>query len=358
MVLGYGFLLLTLAAGCGTADSRPEVKNEVTTAAPATFLLQKEKMMTSLHLPGELLAFQQVDLYAKVTSFVKTLKVDIGSEVTAGQLLVTLEAPELISQLAAAESRLRSQEAIYTASKANYDRLVETARIPGTISQNDLDQAMARKSSDFAQLQAAQALHKEVSTMQGYLEIRAPFNGIITARNVNPGAYVGPTGKGSEFPLFTLQEQKKLRLAISVPEAYTGYVSNGDEISFKVRAFPSRSFTTKIKRMAGALDLRLRSERIEMDVINEDKKLLPGMVTEVTVELPAKDSAFVVPRTAVLSTDEGIFVVKVVNNKAVKVKVLKGRELQDKTEIFGDLAEKEVLLTKPAEDLRQGTEIR
>jgi len=352
----FGLTMLVLA-GCGTSQAKEEEAPAVETAVTETFALKKDKMSTSLQLPGELIAFQQVDIYAKVTSFVKELKVDIGSEVTAGQLLITLEAPELTSQLAAAESRLKSQEAIYAASKANYDRLVETSKTPGTVSQNDLDQAAAKKNSDHAQLEAATAAHKEISIMKGYLEIRAPFGGIITARNVNLGAYVGPSGKGSEFPLFTLQEQKHLRLAVSIPEAYTGYIKNGDDVTFRVRSLPEDQFTAKVKRMAGALDLKLRAERVEMDVNNDNKKLLPGMVAEVSIPLPAKDSSFVVPKTAVVSAAEGVYVIRVVNNKTQKVSIKKGRESGENVEVFGELKENEILVKKASEEMRDGTDI-
>ena len=134
-----------------------------------TFLLEKEKLTTELRLPAELTGFQQVDLYAKVSSFVKVLKVDIGSKVKKGQLLIVLEAPEISSQLAAAESRLKSMEAIYATSKSTYNRLYETSKVEGTISKNDLEMASGKKNSDYAQYQAAVAGHKEVSIMRGYL---------------------------------------------------------------------------------------------------------------------------------------------------------------------------------------------
>ncbi|HKC68099.1 MAG TPA: efflux RND transporter periplasmic adaptor subunit, partial [Bacteroidia bacterium] len=302
----------------------------------------------------ELIAYQQVDLYAKVTSFVKELNVDIGSEVTAGQLLMTLEAPELTSQLAAAESKLQSLEAIYKASDANYNRLIETSKTPGTVSQNDLDQATAKKNSDFANLDAAKASYKEISVVKSYLEIRAPFNGMITSRNVNLGAYVGPSGKGSELPLLVLQEQKHLRLAISVPEVYTGYLNNGDTIHFKVKALPGQTFKATIKRMAGALDLRLRSEKIEMDVMNDDKKLLPGMVAEVSISLAAKVSSFTVPKTALVNSNEGVFVIRVVKNKAERIEVKKGRDINDKVEIFGMLSLNDTFISKANEEIKNG----
>lgn len=349
--------MLTAIYGCGHTESKATAKKEKE-AAIATFDLKKEKLSTQLNLPGELIAFQQVDLYAKVSSFVKSLKVDIGSEVSKGQLLMTLEAPEMTSQLAATQSRIKAQEAIYTASKANYNRLYETSKTPGTISTNDLDQAMAKKNSDLAQLEAAKAAYKEVGSVQDYLTIRAPFSGIISARNVNLGAYVGPTGKGSDLPLFTLQDQKNLRLAVSIPEVYTGYLKVGDEVSFTVKSLPDQTFKAKVKRLSGALDVRLRSERVEMDVPNASKVLLPGMVAELNIQLPANASTFIISKKALLDTSEGLFVLKVTDNKAVKVAVKKGRETDDKVEVFGHLTEGDKLVAEPTEEMHEGMVIK
>jgi len=346
--------LLILAASCGTRHTEA-----ATDKAPAleTFQLQKEKLSSELQLPAELTGFQQVDLYAKVTGFVQELKVDIGSQVTKGQLLITLEAPEISSQLAASESRMKSQEAIYIASRSNYNRLLETSKTAGTVSQNELEQADARRNSDLAQWEAAKASYKEIRIMQSYLEIRAPFSGIVTYRAVNPGAYVGPSGKGSEFPLLTIQEQQKLRLAVSIPELYTGYLKKGDELSFRVKSLMGETFRGQIARMAGALDLRLRSERIEMDVNNTSKRLLPGMVAEVLLPLTGRDSTFVVPKSAVVNSGEGIYVIRVSGGKTQRVEVVKGREVSDKLEIFGNLSPKDVLIKLASEEIRDGMKV-
>lgn len=355
-ILGSGLMLFTIIYGCGNAEKKEEKKEKE--VAIATFDLKKDKLSTALTLPGELIALQQVDLYAKVSSFVKALKVDIGSEVTKGQLLMTLEAPEMNSQLAAAQSRLKAQEAIYTASKANYNRLYETSKTPGTISTNDLDQALARRNSDLAQFEATKAAYKEVGSIQNYLEIRAPFSGVISARNVNLGAYVGPSGKGSELPIFTLQDQRNLRLAVSIPEVYTGYLKQGDEVSFTVKSLPNETFKAKVKRLSGALDLRLRSERIEIDVPNARKTLLPGMVAEINIPLPANASTFIIAKKALLDTSEGLYVLKVQNNKAIKVAVKKGRETDDKVEVFGDINEGDKLVAEPNEEMHEGMIIK
>jgi membrane fusion protein (multidrug efflux system) len=356
----FSLLVLAVAAeSCGNSNAKEDKDKAETVAAPAldAFTLNKGSLTSSIQIPGELLAYQQVDLYAKVSSFVKKLNVDVGSEVTQGQLLAVMEAPEINSQLAGADSRIKSQEAIYLSSKATYDRLLETSKTPGTVSQNDLDVAFARQKSDMAQLDAARAAKKEVGDTRNYLEIRAPFNGIITARNVSAGAYVGPAGKGSDMPMFTLQEQKKLRLVVSVPQAYTSYMNGKSVVNFNIKSMPGQQFSAKVSRLAGALDTRLRSQRTEMDVLNDDKKLMPGMVAEVSIPLDNSNTkAFVIPASAVLNSTEGVFVIKVQDKKTVWVPITTGKIDDDKAEVFGDLKEGDVLIKKASEEVRNGND--
>lgn len=347
---------MSLLSACGSGQKEKEGDADSTqTAAPVEVVsVTKGKLSTSLQVPGELQPYQQVDLYAKVNSFVKKLLVDVGSEVHEGQLLVTLEAPEINSQLAGAQSRIKQMQALYLASKANYDRLLNTSKTPGTISQNDLDQAEARQNADLANWEAAKSAAQEVTANRNYLEIRAPFSGIITARNVNAGAYVGPSGKGSDLPLLVLQQQSKLRLVISIPEASTGGLGNKDEVSFNVRALPNQKFTAKVARMAGALDQKLRSERLEMDVLNTNKKLLPGMYAEVDVPVPNRDSTFVIPRKALVISTEKVFVIKVDNHKAVWVDVQKGMQTDSLVEVYGDLKPGDQLIQNASDEIRDG----
>ena len=354
----------TVLQSCGS--SRAEEEESKKAAAEASveahavdaFPLKKDQLASNIQIPGELIAFQQVDIYAKVSSFVKKLHVDVGSEVREGQLLATMEAPELTSQLVTSESRLKSFEAIYQASKANYERLLETSKTPGTVSQNDLDVALAKQRSDLAQLDAARSASREITDTRNYLEIRAPFGGIISARNVSTGAYVGPSGKGSEFPLFTLVEQRKLRLVVSVPEQYTSYLKNQSQITFKVKSLPNQEFPAKVTRLAGALDVRLRSQRTEMDVLNTDRKLLPGMIAEVSIPLMGQANTFAVPRSAVLNSTQGTFVIKVVDKKAVWVPVKTGSSSTEKTEIFGDVKEGDVLVKVANEEIRDNSDLK
>ncbi len=139
---------------------------------------------------------------------------------------------------------------------------------------------------------------------------------------------------------------------VSVPETYTAYLKQSDEISFSVKAFPNDAFKAKVSRLSGALDARLRSQRVEMDVFNNDKKLLPGMVTEVSIPLTAATQNFVVPNAAVLNSTLGTFVIQVEHDSAKWIPVSVGRQADGKSEIFGPLTESSQLVNAATEEIR------
>jgi len=354
-------LIVAAAATVALSCQKTEEKTGQEAEAPVgTEVVQPGNggFATSVNIPGELQAFQQVDLYAKVTGFVQKILVDVGSNVAQGQLLAVLEAPEMKAQISAAASRLKAQEAVYLASSATYERLAETSKTPGTIATNDLDIARAKQQADLAQLEAAKAAFREVSDMQNYLEIRAPFSGNITARNVSPGAYVGPSGKGSEAPLFSLVQQNKLRLVVNLPETYTGILDKSEMITFTVHSLPGETFSGRISRNAGALDTRLRSQRVEIDVENGNKKLLPGMVTNVTLPLSGSTKALSVPYTAVLNSTTGVYVIKVENGKAAWVPVSTGISNDSVVLVTGPVSASDVLVKYASEEIRNGQEVK
>lgn len=356
---GLACISLSLVGMACTSNSEGKVANApVAEMEHQAFILKLDTLSSTYRIPGELIAYQQVDLYAKVSSFVERLAVDVGSEVKKGQILATLEAPEISSQLAGAESRLKSYEAVYLASKARYDRLKRTSQTPGTVSENDLEMAFATQQSDLANWESAKAAFREITDTKGYLEIRAPFSGVITARNVSPGAYVGPSGRGSEAPLFTLQELDKLRLVVNVPELYAATLRKNNSVTFSVQSIPGKSFTAPVSRLAGALDNRLRSERVEMDVPNTNSELLPGMVAEVTLPIVSAGASYVVPSSAILGSTTGNFVIRKKGDKAEWIPINTGRKDLTNAEIFGEFAEGDTLLIFPNEEIRNGQGIR
>lgn len=352
-------LLTVFACNQSSTNVKDQEKKIQTSSAPAeSFLLERGKLITSLELPGELIAYQQVDIYAKTNSFVKKVLVDVGAQVQTGQLLVTLEAPEISSQLQGANSRLSVQEAIFRASNSSFHRLLETSRTPGTISKNDLEQALARKSADSAQLMASRSAYKEVKDQLSYLSIHAPFSGVISSRNINPGAFVGPGGKSSELPLFSLEQQNKLRLVISIPEQYTGQLSPKGDISFTIKALPGKKFHASIVRLAGSLDKKLRAERIEMDVYNQNKVLLPGMYADVIIPVSNAIPAFIVPASALFSSTEGNYVILIKDHKIHKEAINRGNENAGFTEVYGKLTERDTLVLHATDEMHEGTVVQ
>ncbi|NSL89612.1 efflux RND transporter periplasmic adaptor subunit [Chitinophaga solisilvae] len=316
--------------------------------------LHKSQLDAGLKLPGEIKPFQFADLYAKVNSYVKNVNVDLGSQVTAGQVLATLDAPEMHTQLLEAESRLHTKEAMFRASRATYNRLLKTSKVPGTISPNDLDMAFEKMSADSAEYLSARSAIHEVQQMLSYLVIRAPFGGVISQRNVHPGAYVGPAGKGSDRPLFRLEEQQKLRLAVAVPEIYTDDAHRAEQVHFTVKSLPGDTFTAQVNRIAGSLDTRMRSELLEMDIANKEKRLLPGMYAEVSLPLPGKKDVYVIPKSALVSNSEKVFVIKMTAGKAVWIPVQRGNEADGKVEVFGNLSDNDQLVQNASDEIKEG----
>ena len=158
--------------------------------------------------------------------------------------------------------------------------------------------------------------------------------------------------------MFTLQQQSRLRLVVSVPEDFTSFLTNGSKVNFTVRALPNEKFTATVSRLAGALDSKLRAERVEMDVYNDNKKLLPGMVGEVNLPTPAKDSTFIIPKTALVNSTEKIFVIRVNNNKAEWVDVKPGREAAGRIEVYGNLNPGDTLVLTGSDEIRNGSDLQ
>ncbi len=354
--MGIPVILWILVASCGTnADATVEKLPDQPRVQ--TFSLSKGQLTTHMTIPGELRPFQSVDLYAKVNSFVKKLYVDVGSSVKKDQLLVVLEAPEMLDATNTAAQLIQTNQAYYAASKATYLRMYQTSKIPGTISPNDLDIAFAKMKSDSSNLMAARSSYNESSNLNRYLEVRAPFDGVISISNLYPGAYAGPAGAGSVIPLLSLQEQSKLRLVVAIPEAATSYFKLGDTVHFSVKTLPGKDFTATVSRVAGSLDLQLRTEQIQMDVANKDKILLPGMFAQVSLNMTNTEKVFIVPESAVTENSKQVFVIRVANGKTEWVPVQRGREGDGNVEIFGTLQEGDQLVNSATDELISGTQV-
>ncbi|WP_294328819.1 efflux RND transporter periplasmic adaptor subunit [uncultured Chryseobacterium sp.] len=348
--------LLIIPASCSKEKS--ETKQETKPMMMAnmeTIAIKKSNPKVELKLPGELVPDQETALFAKVQSYVKKINVDIGSHVSAGQILMVLEAPEIQSQAANAKAKWQAQEAIYASTKSSYNRMYKANETKGAIARDALDQITARKLSDEAQMNAARSAYRELQDINRYLVIRAPFSGVITERNVDLGAYVGPMGG---TPLMVIQNTSKLRLSLSVSEANVPYLNVGDTISFRVHALPEKNFKARISRKSGSLDLKLRSEKIEADFINYSKELKPFMIAESMIPLQNKEATFFIPRSALVESNMGIYIIKKENGKAKFISVKKGRILNDTIEVFGELTEGDQIIKKGSEEIVEGSLIK
>jgi len=318
--------------------------------------VSEKALSSSATLPGQLIPFNEVNLFPKVNGFVKQLFVDRGSIVKKGQLLMILEAPEMESQLQAADSRYLQAQENAQASKEKYERLKEAAKEPGSVSPLDLDNANAKMKADNAMAQSEHSNVDAVRTMQGYLRIYAPFDGMIIQRNVSPGALVAP-GKETDQPMLIIQDINKMRLTVYIPEDYVDKVDLSQPVTFTFNAMPGQEHTAKISRSANALG-SMRQEAIEIDVTNEKGKLKPGMYAEVKIPMVSGAKSLLVPNSAILRSTEKEYVVAVRNGKASLVDIKEGLASNDSTEVFGDLKSNDKVLLHASDEIKQGDKIQ
>jgi RND family efflux transporter MFP subunit len=299
-----------------------------------------QKLVKPMRLSGELIARRDVALYARVQGFVEKIEVDRGSVVKQGQALVQLVAPELEAQRHEAEAKLASD-------LATYKRLKEASATPGVVSGNEVEVSEKVVEADRARVQWWKQ-------NESYLKISAPFDGVITERNVHEGSLVSPSGAGSTAML-RIQEVATLRLVVAIPEVAAGSVTDGDIVKFSVPAFPGISFSGTVARTARALDLKTRSLPVELDVENRDGRLAPGMFPEVHWLMKRPEPTLFVPPSAIVTTTERTFVVRVSGGKAEWVDVKLGVSTGPLQEVFGGLSAGDTVALRGSDELRAGT---
>lgn len=319
-------------------------------------IVSEKALSSAAHLPGQLLPFNEVNLFPKVNGFVKQLFVDRGSIVKKGQLLMLLEAPEMESQLQAANSRFLQSQENAQATKEKYERLKEAAKEPGSVSPLDLDNASAAMKADQAMAQSERSNVDAVRTMQGYLRIYAPFDGMIIKRNVSPGALVAP-GKETDQPMLIIQDVHKMRLTVYIPEDYVDKVDLKQPVTFTFNAMPGQEHTATISRSANALG-SMRQEAIEIDVENKSGQLKPGMYAEVKIPMVSGAKSLLVPNSSIVRSTEKEYVVAVRDGKANLVDIKEGLASNDSTEVFGDLKANDKILLHASDEIKQGDDIK
>ncbi len=369
------------ACGSGGAEvaprggaSAPPVPSGDTTTPPAVEVatVVSRTLETSIRIPGELQPFEAVALYPKVTGFVDWIGVDRGSRVRKSQLVARLTAPEIGSQLAEAEARLQSAESDRVESEAKlasdedtYARLKSAAETPGVVSGNELETAQKAVEAGRARVEALkggeEAAKQALSAardVEAYLQVKAPFDGVVTERNVHPGALVGPaSGPGNSLPMVRIEQVSQLRLVAPVPEAYVAGILKGARVTFTVPAFPGESFAGTIERVSSSLDPKTRTMTVEAGVDNASGRLAPGMFPEIQWPVRRPGPTLFVPVSSVVRTTEETFVIRVRDGKAEWVPVKTGETAGGLLEVFGDLREGETVVARGTDEIRPGTRL-
>ena len=365
--------------------------------------VESRELNQQVRLPGELEAYQDTAIYAKVPGFVEVINVDRGSEVKQGQLLARLRAPELDTQRGEAYSKVRAAqsqraeaqfkiggiraqrleaEAKLAADEATYQRMKAASATPGVVAGNDLEIAQRAVEAGQARVQlwkandaAAQAEVKAIGederalreaagssqNIEDYLRITAPFDGVITERNVHQGSLASPVSSQTNPPMLRLQQVTRLRLVVPVPEANISSIAPGAKISFTVPSFPGETFSGTVQRISNALDPKTRTMPVELDVSNPDMRLAPGMFPDVVWPVSRPRPSSFVPPSAIAITTERSFVIRIRDSVTEWVDVKRGASMsengKDLVEVFGDLRPGDQIAVRGTDELRAGTRV-
>jgi len=319
----------------------------------------------TIDLPGEFLPFLHVAIHAKVGGYVERMLVDRGSVVKQGELLAELSAPEIKARMAEALSRVQIAEADKLQAEAQLagvqsalEHLKKAAETPGVIAGNEVIQAEKQVDAAKALVQsreqarrAAQAIVETEKELEAYLRLTAPFDGVVTERLVHPGALVGPPANPV---LLVIDQISHLRLVVPVPEAAVGGIARGASVVFQVPAYPEKTWSGTITRLAHTLDEKTRTMAVELDVMNRDNTLAPGMYPSVRWPVRRAAPALFVPKTSVVTTNERTFVIRDQGGKAQWINVRKGVADGDLTEVAGDLKAGDKVVRRASDELRDG----
>ncbi len=268
---------------------------------------------------------------------------------------MTLEAPEMLEQTIGAKEKYLQSQSNFAIAKERYQRLAVASATAGAISPYDLSSAKSTMQADSALSNAQKMAWQMQETVQGYLNVTAPFDGVITQRNVHPGALVNAVDKST--PMLELKTIKHLRLQVQVPEDMAASLKEKDSIYFTTSAMPGARFAGIVSRKSMNIQSQLRSELIEADIDNRDAKLSPGMYADVMLSSNGSANAFIVPKMAVLTTTEGKYIlVKNGENKLQKINVTTGNQSENKVEVFGDVQAGEQVIANPDESMLDDAE--
>lgn len=318
-------------------------------------------------LPGNMQAFTMAPIYARTTGYVKAWYHDIGSHVKRGDLLAIIETPELDQQVAQAKADLataQSNAALAKATAGRYQDLIGN----NAVSQQDTDNAVSQAKSTTTQVNSAEANLHRLEELQTFERIVAPFDGVITARNIDIGQLISATGSTTTAgagttvgnkEIFDISEIRTLRVFVNVPQIYSADAKPGIVATLTLPQYPGRKFEGKLVRTSDAVDPATRTLLAEVDVTNASGELLPGSYTEVHLHTSNPAPALLVPVSALILEPDGLYVAVVdANSTAHLTKVVAGRDFGTTVEILSGLPSRQGVISNPPDSLTDGEKVR
>jgi len=338
-------------------------------AAPPVSLQtpQLQHNASEIVLPGNMQAFTMAPIYARTTGYVKAWYHDIGSRVHKGDLLAVIETPELDQQLASAKADLATAASNAKLAKVTADRYSDLIG-SNAVSQQDTDNAVSQLQARDTEVAAAAANVKRLEELVSFERVVAPFDGVITARNLDIGQLITADGSTttagagtvrSSREIFDISAINTLRVFVNVPQIYAPDAKNGVTASLTLPQYPGRTFKGKLVRTSSAVDPGTRTLLAEVDVDNRTGELLPGSYTQVHLNVSRAAPALIVPVGAVILQPDGLYVATVDNNRRVHIlRVTPGRDFGATMEILSGLNQDQPIIANPPDSLTEGQEVR
>jgi|HubBroStandDraft_6_1064221.scaffolds.fasta_scaffold174642_1 RND family efflux transporter MFP subunit len=310
-----------------------------------------------LVLPGNVDAFYSAAIHSQVMGYVQEWRKDIGAKVHQGDVLAVVDTPELDDRIAVAQSELAKAKANLALAKvtaARWDSLRHTA----AVSQQEADEKDSDARAQAAQVDAAQSNVDRLKAQKAFSNIVAPFDGVVTARNVDVGSLVRADGVDTP-PLFTVADIHQMRVYVPVPETYAASLKDGMKATLELPEYPDRKFDATIETTSHAIDRKSRSLLVELTADNKDGALSPGAFARIRFELPPDPNTLTIPASAIVFRGDAPQVAAIGRDNRVSLKKVQiMRDLGTEVEITGGLNQDERIVANPPDSIGNGEEVR
>jgi membrane fusion protein, multidrug efflux system len=363
MIVGVLLLVLLIAGGLTLwshmSHERALAKETERETVPTVAVVypQSEKPDEDLVLPGSLLAYEESPIYARTSGYLVKWYKDIGSRVTKGELLAKIDTPEVdqeLNQTRAARQQIVAQVDLAKISSDRWENLRKT----DSVSAQEADQYQSGYKQSQANLSAADANVRRLEQLEGFKDVYAPFSGVLTKRNVDPGALINAGAGAAGRELFDLARVDPLRVYTSVPQAYAPYIKVGAKTVIVLQEFPGQKFLGVIARTAEAIDPATRTLLTEVDVPNKDGRLLPGSFGEVHFAVGSGVNKVTIPVNSMLFRAEGARVAVIGPGNKVQLRPINiGRDYGTTLEILGGVSPTDQIVINPADSLEDGQQV-